>query len=142
MRFFRRGRGAGGERHAQSPENSQGRFAFPSIHRDSPFAEKPLFIACSDTMNPFLRQDFAFHWSMASKISWIEKSPRVREAYPKSWTTGGGLFFMKYAFKLKLECAKRYRQAIAECFGCPSFRIQDFFEGEKRFLHCQNALSS
>ena len=60
MRFFRRWRDAGGERHAQSPEDSPGRFAFPSIHRDSPFAEKPLIIVCSDTTSLLFRQDFAF----------------------------------------------------------------------------------
>ena len=68
MRFFRRGRGAGDKRNGQNPEDGQGRFAFPSIHRDSPFAEKPLFIACSDTTSLLFRQDFAFPWSMAGKL--------------------------------------------------------------------------
>ena len=50
---------------------------------------------------------------------------------------------MKYAFKLKLECVERSKQAIAECFDCPSFRIQDFFHGmKKRFLSCNKAFPS
>ena len=40
----------------------------------------------------------------------------------------------KYTFEFKLECVERCKQAIAECFGCPAFPIQDFFDGEKKML--------
>ena len=35
------------------------------------------------------------------------------ELYPKSWTTGGGVFFMKYTLEFKLECVDKYKNGEA-----------------------------
>lgn len=33
--------------------------------------------------------------------------------YPKSWMSGGGVFFMKFPFKCKLECVERFKKKTA-----------------------------